>query len=136
MRRWLTSKKLLVRCKMSKKKLDEYSGASIGGSDGCFSPEDLTRDAYMAQNNAPQHNQDEIPRMVNTKMSKDHNGCPCFDIENELEFHSFSSGMKKFHLWRQHTKSEEIRQYSKENPNKDFYIHHGGNYMLVKRSKK
>lgn len=75
------------------------------------------------------------PARVMTKPDSECRGMPCFDIDDSHEFHSFSKGIKTFHRWKQHTKSENIRQWARQNGGKDFYVHNGGNYMLVKRSK-
>lgn len=63
-------------------------------------------------------------------------GKACFDLEEEGEYNSFCRGIKSFHRWNRHTKSESIRQWSNENKGKDFYVTHNGSYTLVKRSKK
>jgi hypothetical protein len=49
---------------------------------------------------------------------------PCFTVKSGGEFHSFAKGIKNFHLWRQHTKSEQIRQWANQNPGKSFYVKH------------
>lgn len=59
-----------------------------------------------------------------------------FNIKDAHEFHSFAQGVKKFHHWRKHTSSEDIRHWAKENPKKDFYIKHNDHYYKVTRGKK
>lgn len=62
-------------------------------------------------------------------------GTPCFNVDDSGEFHSFAKGVKRFHLWKQHTKSETIRQWAKQNPKSDFYLHHQGHHTLIRRKK-
>jgi hypothetical protein len=62
-------------------------------------------------------------------------GHKCFSLDDAHEFHSFQKGKKTFHRWAKHTKSEEIRQWAKSNPGRNFYVNHEGNYMLINRSK-
>lgn len=64
-----------------------------------------------------------------------HRSIECFDIEDQSEFHSFCKGIKSFHRWRKHTKSEKIRKWANQNRGKDFYIHHNGAFMKIRRSK-
>ena len=63
-------------------------------------------------------------------------GAPGFDMKDAHEFHSFAQGVKKFHHWRKHTSSEDIRQWAKENPKTDFYIKHNDHYYKVTRGKR
>ena len=70
-----------------------------------------------------------------TVIGKQHRGLQCFDIECTSEFGSFFRGVKTFSRWRRHTKSEEIRQWARTNPYKDFYIHNNGKYIKVQRKK-
>jgi len=71
------------------------------------------------------------PSVIGTQ----HRGLPCFNIDCEAEFQSFNKGVKSFRRWKKHTKSEEIRVWARENPNKDFFIHNNGKYSKVSRKK-
>lgn len=64
-----------------------------------------------------------------------HRNLPCFTMETD-EFHSFSKGVKSFRLWNQHTKSEDVRMWARQNRGKDFYVQNGENYMKVSRAKR
>jgi len=63
---------------------------------------------------------------------------PAFTVKSPGEFHSFAKGIKSFHLWRQHTKAEQIRQWANQNPKSPFYVKHPESeaYMLINRGKK
>lgn len=72
---------------------------------------------------------------VSEPIGKTCRGLPCFDVDSSDELHSFHKGIKKFHLWKKHTKSEEIRKWAKNNPGKSFVVHHNGNYIKIHRGK-
>jgi hypothetical protein len=61
------------------------------------------------------------------------NGKPCFNIDCPDEYNSFARGIKSFHRWSQHTKSENIRHWANQNKGKSFYITHNGSYTKVQR---
>jgi hypothetical protein len=63
-------------------------------------------------------------------------GSPCFHVDSQSEYNTFCKGVKRFHLWKQHTKSEDIRQWANANPGRDFYISNGGSYTKINRRKK
>lgn len=67
---------------------------------------------------------------------KNFKGMPVFEVDSSDEYHSFSRGVKTFKRWKQHTKSESIRQWANENKGKSFYISHNENYTYIDRSKK
>lgn len=126
---------------MSKKddKLNEVSQSGhSAGSDGNFSPKGVKKDDYIMsmQNQAPTKTAKDFEKMVNTEIPKEFKGFPVFDISDEGEFMSFQKGIKRFHLWKQHTTSETVRQFARTNPNKDFYIHNAGRFLKINRSKK
>lgn len=80
--------------------------------------------------------QGEGTALTSTKRVKpdtEFNGKPCFNIDCQDEYNSFSKGVKTFHRWNKHTKSENIRQWSKQNRGKSFYVSHNGSYTKVKR---
>jgi hypothetical protein len=79
---------------------------------------------------------DMAPAFNKIAPKKKFRGKPCFDLEEEGEYNSFCTGVKTFHRWKKHTKSEEIRRWARENKGKDFYITHNGSYTLVSRGKK
>lgn len=60
---------------------------------------------------------------------------PCFEIDSSDEYNSFCKGVKTFHRWNKHTKSESIRQWANENKGKEFYVTHNNSYTLIKRKK-
>lgn len=62
-------------------------------------------------------------------------GTPTFDIDDSGEFHSFAKGIKRFHLWKQHTKSETVRNWARQNPGKEFYVRHQGHHTLIRRGR-
>jgi len=64
-----------------------------------------------------------------------HKGMPVFTVDSSEEFHSFAKGIKTFHRWLKHTKSEEIRQWANSNPGKDFVVKHSEYFITVKRPK-
>ena len=67
------------------------------------------------------------------KPDTEFNGKPCFNLDCPDEYNSFSKGIKSFHRWNKHTKSENIRQWSKQNKGKSFYVSHNGSYTKVRR---
>jgi hypothetical protein len=126
---------------MSKKKIEEGSSAGgMGGTDGAFAPENLQKDPIMAQNTnawGKTSKDGKNPKMVpGVEPNEWIQGNPCFNVDTQAEYNSFCKGVKRFHLWRQHTKSEDIRQWANANPGRDFYISHAGSYTKINRSKK
>ena len=121
------------------KKLDEINTSGrAAGSDGNFDPAGVKKDDYIMsmQNQKPTKTAKAFPQMIDTTIPAEHKGFPVFDISDEGEFNSFLKGIKRFHLWKQHTTSADIRAFARENPNKDFYIHNAGRFLLIDRSRK
>lgn len=117
-------------------KIDESSGTGgMGGSDGAFAPENLQDDPIMAKNSQPGFTKAQKMYKGDVEPNEWVQGHPCFHVDTVDEYNSFCRGIKKFHLWRQHTKSEEIRQWANANPGRDFYVSFGGAYTKVNRRK-
>ena len=71
--------------------------------------------------------------MMPIEPDSEFNKLPCFGIECSDEYNSFAKGVKSFHRWSQHTKSEKIRQWANQNKGKSFYVTNNGSYTKVKR---
>ncbi len=76
---------------------------------------------------------DMVPHFDIIKPDTEFNKKPCFKIDCNDEYNSFAQGVKSFHRWSQHTKSENIRQWANQNKGKSFYVTHNGSYTKVKR---
>lgn len=61
-------------------------------------------------------------------------GKPCFKIDNEAEYLSFSKGKKVFHRWMKHTTNENLIKWARENKGKSFYVTHNNNFTYINRS--
>jgi len=76
---------------------------------------------------------DMAPAFKMIKPDSEFNGHACFKIDCPDEYNSFAQGIKSFHRWSQHTKSENIRQWANQNKGKSFYVTHNDSYTKVKR---
>ena len=105
------------------KKLDELDrSGNAAGSDGNFDPKGVKKDDYVMsmQNQKPSKTAKDFEQMIDTKVPEQFKGFPVFDIPAEGEFMSFQKGIKRFHLWKQHLSSKDIKDWARANPNKNF----------------
>lgn len=80
-------------------------------------------------------NENDLENLGEIKPDGTFRGLPLFYLESEKEFNSFFRGFKTFRFWKQHTKSEKIRQWANKNPYKNFYVSYNNLYIKINRER-